>query len=100
LTDTTVRSKTIDLFSAIDNKGHKYTQITLRPPRTGERRQAEMHLSRGQTPTDFTKFGVTLVSKCCGVDEAVIEQMDDDQFMEAWEWVGSFFGGGQKASNA
>lgn len=95
------RSKTIDLIDPIkSNKNETISVLTLRPPKTGERRQAEGHLRTNQSPENFTRFAVQMVAACASVGIDVIDQMYDDQFMESWTWVGSFLGGGQTSGNA
>jgi hypothetical protein len=92
-------NKTIELREPIENDGHKLTALTLRPPKTGERRQAEGHLRQSQTPQNYTSFAIALVAKCANVKEAVVEAMYDDQFTEAWNWVADFLSRGQITGN-
>jgi len=66
------RSKTIDLIEPITVKGAPTSILTLRPPKTGERRQAEGHLRQNQSPEAFTRFAVQLVAACAGVEIGAI----------------------------
>ena len=90
MSDDTARTKTIELIEPIRYDGREYSSLTFRPPKVGERREAETHLRNGQNPQALTLFAVQLIAKCSGVRDAVIESMYDDQFAEAWDWVGGF----------
>ncbi len=92
MSDTKERTKTIELADKITFDGREYPSITFRPPKVGERRLAESHLRNGQHPQAMTMFAVQLLGKCGGVPDAVIEQMYDDQFMEAFSFISDFSG--------
>jgi len=95
----TERTKTIELHRQIKFKGSELHEITLNPPTIGALRQAQAHTRNGRTDEAQTKFGIALVARAAGLDDAAIEMMDGDSFLEALDWVSSFLGEEKKDSS-
>ena len=91
--------KTIELRKPIEANGKKVEQLELRPPRVGEKRIAESALTNGLNPANITRLHISLLAKVAGVSEAIIEQMDVDQFTEATSFLESFSNPGRTTGN-
>ncbi len=83
-------TKLINFRAPISVGSKKVEQIMLVPPKVGQRRKAEQHLSRGVTPETATRYGISFVASVANVGEDIIEQMDADQFEEALSFLEGF----------
>ena len=96
----TERSRTITLHKPIVYKGSELYEITVNPPTIGALRQAQAHTRNGRTDEAQTKFGITLVARCTGLDDSAVDMMEGDAFLVALEFASSFLGDDkQKASS-
>ncbi len=92
--------KTIELRKKIRLNDREWGSIDLRPPTIGERRQAEGKLRRGATPEAATEYALQLLSSNSGIPQAAIEQMEGDQFEEAFLFVQNFFNRGRETGSS
>jgi hypothetical protein len=85
-----VRTKLIELPSAVKVGDREYRELNLIPPKVGWRLRAERHLRGGQHPEALSRYHGELIGKCAGVDAAVIEELYEPDFVSALQFVVAF----------
>jgi hypothetical protein len=93
------RSKTIELHRPITYKGSELHEITVNPPTIGALRQAQAHTRSGRSDEAQTKFSITLVARCAGLNDEAVEMLEGDSFMEALEFASGFLGDDKKTAS-
>ena len=92
-------SKTFTLRNEIKWQGASITSLTLQPPKAGQVRQANGHLRTAQTPPFMQAMIIQLVAACAGTSEAVVDQIDQDDLNDCWEYVASFLANGRQTGS-